>query len=276
MRDGEGSSLRQPFDSHPARPRISPVHAAWVILVRANHWLRGKNRTMRIDLLEDDADQAALIQQWLQDEGHQVRWFQTSNELTRALHREVPDVLLLDWVLPESSGMDVLTWVRQSFLGQIPIVFLTAQESEDHIVRALQAGADDYLVKPARRREMLARIQALGRRSGAIGPGSSISNVEPYDIDPGRRLIAVHGEPVELTSKEFDLAVFFFSKVGHLVTRSALLEKVWGRSRVVTTRTVDAHVSRIRKKLSIDENNGWRLISIYQHGYRLERTRQPV
>ena len=234
----------------------------------------GIAKSMRIDLLEDDPDQAELIRQWLIDEGHQVRWFQTSAELTRALHREVPDVLVLDWVLPESSGMDVLTWVRQSFLGQIPIVFLTAQESEDHTVRALQAGADDYLVKPARRRELIARIHALGRRSGVIEPGSAISNVEPYEIDPGRRTISIKGRPVALTSKEFDLAVYFFSKVGHLVTRAALLEKVWGRSRVVTTRTVDAHVSRIRKKLGIEESIGWRLVSIYQHGYRLERIRQ--
>ena len=226
---------------------------------------------MRIDLLEDDPDQAAVIEHWLVEVGHQVRWFKAGGELTRALHREVPDVLLLDWVLPESSGIDVLTWVRQSFLGQIPIVFLTAQDSEDHVVRALQAGADDYLVKPARRRELLARIQALGRRSGVISPGTPLSNIEPYEIDPGRRTVAINGEAVELTSKEFDLAVYFFSKVGHLVTRSALLEKVWGRSRIVTTRTVDAHVSRIRKKLAIDESHGWRLISIYQHGYRLER-----
>ncbi len=226
---------------------------------------------MRIDLLEDDPDQAAVIEHWLVEDGHEVRWFKASGELTRALHREVPDVLLLDWVLPESSGIDVLTWVRQSFLGQIPIVFLTAQDSEDHVVRALQAGADDYLVKPARRRELLARIQALGRRSGVISPGTPLANIEPYEIDPGRRTVAINGETVELTSKEFDLAVYFFSKVGHLVTRAALLEKVWGRSRIVTTRTVDAHVSRIRKKLQIDESHGWRLISIYQHGYRLER-----
>ena len=103
-------------------------------------------------------------------------------------------------------------------------------------------------------------------------PGLPVRAAESWrNLDPGRRTVAINGEAVELTSKEFDLAVYFFSKVGHLVTRSALLEKVWGRSRIVTTRTVDAHVSRIRKKLAIDESHGWRLISIYQHGYRLER-----
>jgi two-component system response regulator RegX3 len=228
---------------------------------------------MRIDLLEDDADQAALVSTWLEGDGHSVRWFKSSNELMRGLHREVPDVLLLDWVLPESSGMDVLTWVRQSFLGKVPVVFLTAQEREEQIVQALTAGADDYLIKPARRRELLARIQALGRRAGIVTQPQAIGATEPYAFDIEARRVFLRGEERELTSKEFELAVYLFSNSGRLVTRGSLLERVWGRSTAsVSTRTVDAHVSRIRKKLDLDERNGWRLISIYQHGYRLERT----
>ncbi|MCU0756808.1 MAG: response regulator transcription factor [Xanthomonadales bacterium] len=228
---------------------------------------------MRIDLLEDDSDQAALVSAWLESDGHNVRWFKSSNELMRGLHREVPDVLLLDWVLPESSGMDVLTWVRQSFLGKVPVVFLTAQEREEQIVQALSAGADDYLIKPARRRELLARIQALGRRAGIVAQPQAIGATEPYSFDIEARRVFLRGEERELTSKEFELAVYLFSNSGRLVTRGSLLERVWGRSTTsVSTRTVDAHVSRIRKKMDLDERNGWRLISIYQHGYRLERT----
>lgn len=227
---------------------------------------------MRIDLLEDDADQAAVVSAWLEGDGHEVRWFQSSNELMRGLHREVPDVLLLDWILPESSGMDVLTWVRQSFLGKVPVIFLTAQEREDHIVHALTAGADDYLVKPARRRELLARIQAIGRRVGIVKQPQSLTGCEPYSFDIDARRVFLNGKERELTSKEFELAVYLFSNAGRLVTRTSLLERVWGRSTTsVSTRTVDAHVSRIRKKLDLDETTGWRVISIYQHGYRLER-----
>ena len=227
---------------------------------------------MRIDLLEDDPDQAAVIEHWLVEDGHQVRWFKAGGELTRALHREVPDVLLLDWVLPESSGIDVLTWVRQSFLGRIPVVFITAQDSEENVVAALQAGADDYLVKPPRRRELMARVQAVGRRAGAIQPAEVLAGCDPYTVDVGHRQISLRGKPVELTSKEFDLAAYMFANAGRLVKRGVLLERVWGRSQTITTRTVDAHISRIRKKLEIDEPNGWRLISVYQHGYRLERS----
>lgn len=227
---------------------------------------------MRIDLLEDDPDQAEMISHWLTEEGHDVRWYKSGGDLTRALHRDVPDVLLLDWVLPESSGMDVLTWVRQSFLGRIPVVFITAQDSEEHVVAALQAGADDYLVKPARRRELMARVQAVGRRAGAIQPAEVLTGCDPYTVDVGHRQISLRGKAVELTSKEFDLAAYMFANAGRLVKRGVLLERVWGRSQTITTRTVDAHISRIRKKLEIDEQNGWRLISVYQHGYRLERS----
>ncbi len=227
---------------------------------------------MRIDLLEDDPDQAEMISLWLTEEGHDVHWYRSGGDLTRALHRDVPDVLLLDWILPESSGMDVLTWVRQSFLGRIPVVFITAQDSEEHIVAALQAGADDYLVKPPRRRELIARVQAVGRRAGAIQPSEILQGTDPYVVDVGRRVILLKNQPVELTSKEFDLAAYMFANAGRLVKRGVLLERVWGRSQTITTRTVDAHISRIRKKLEIDESNGWRLISVYQHGYRMERS----
>jgi two-component system, OmpR family, response regulator RegX3 len=228
---------------------------------------------MKIDLLEDDPEQAALLRVWLEEEGHTVRWFRQGSELTRALHREVPDVLVLDWLLPESSGIDVLTWVRQSFLGQIPVIFITAQDREEHVVTALQAGADDYLVKPARRRELIARITALGRRAGVVAPGNALTGTDPFTFDLNARTVHVGNKAIEMTSKEFDLAVYLFSNSGRLVTRTALLERVWGRSSdAVSTRTVDAHVSRIRKKLDLDESTGWQLISIYQHGYRLEHS----
>lgn len=230
---------------------------------------------MRIDLLEDDPEQGEMLRLWLEQDGHEVRWFRSGSELTRALHRDVPDALLLDWLLPESSGLDVLTWVRQSFLGQVPVIFITAKEGEEHVVQALQAGADDYVVKPPRRLELLARIRALGRRAGLVGQTQALANTEPFSFDLSGRDVRILGKRVELTGKEFDLAVHLFSNAGRLVTRSSLLERVWGRSvQSVSTRTVDAHISRVRKKLELDERHGWRLISIYQHGYRLERVGQ--
>jgi DNA-binding response OmpR family regulator len=180
-------------------------------------------------------------------------------------------MLLLDWLLPESSGMEVLSWVRQSFLGQIPVMFVTAQDREEHVVSALKAGADDYLVKPARKAELQARVAALGRRAGITQAPLVLSATKPFEFDVSARLVKLGGKPISLTSKEFDLAVHMFGNFGKLVTRAVLLERVWGHSNVnVSTRTVDAHVSRIRKKMELDGRHGWRLISIYQHGYRLE------
>jgi two-component system response regulator RegX3 len=231
---------------------------------------------MRIAILEDDASQADLVRVWLAGAGHTCHTFHRGREFMRAMARDTFDLLLLDWELPDVNGDAVLGWVRVNVRDNLPVLFTTARDSEQDIVRALKEGADDYLVKPLRKQELLARIEALGRRSKPQARLSDVLRVGGFEIDLGRRTVLRNGRAVELTQKDFDLAVFLFRNVGNLVSRGHILESVWGRSPDLNTRTVDTHVSRLRSKLGLVPENGWRLTAVYQHGYRLEQLAEPA
>ncbi|MEO6687968.1 MAG: response regulator transcription factor [Dokdonella sp.] len=224
-----------------------------------------------VGLLEDDPDMAALVGQWLDEAGYTVRLFRNANEYRRRQGSEAIDLLLLDWMLPDTSGIEVLEVIRASANNRLPVIFLTARDAEDDLVRGLSSGADDYVVKPPKRRELLARVQALLRRHGSESDAGETIELAPYSVDPQRRRVSIEGREIELTQREFDLASFLFRRHGRIISRDALLENVWNLSAAVSTRTVDTHVSRLRKKLELNGEQGWRLAAIYQHGYRLER-----
>lgn len=221
-----------------------------------------------VGLLEDDADQAAVVAQWLEESGYVVRVFRTASEFRRRQGGEAIDLLLLDWMLPDTPGIEVIGWIRASANSRLPVIFLTARGNEEDLVRALASGGDDYVVKPAKKRELLARVNALLRRQGN-GEDDALE-LPPYRLDAQRRRISLNGRDIDLTQREFDLANFLFRRQGRIVGRDALLQNVWNLSTAVSTRTVDTHVSRLRKKLDLNGENGWRLAAIYQHGYRLE------
>lgn len=226
---------------------------------------------MRIALLEDDIDQADLVCAWLRSADHNVRHYSTSRDFLRGVLRDSYELLVLDWMLPRMDGLEVMQRVRESLRNYTPILFITAHDQEDAVVRALEAGADDYMPKPLAQREFLARVTALGRRSGGF-VAQRIEEIAPYDIDVERKTISFKGQPVELTHREYDLAAFMFRHVGSVISRAHILESIWGMHGAdLNTRTVDTHISRLRKKLNIKEENGWQLSAIYQHGYRLER-----
>jgi len=229
----------------------------------------GESR-VHIALLEDDIDQARVLQLWLEDADHECRWFETGEAFIKGMRADSYDLLILDWMLPDSSGIEILTWVRDNIDWPVPVLFVTSKDSERDIVTALQAGADDYMSKPVKQMEMLARIEALARRSQQNTKSSQIQVFGPYTIDPATRTITRNGEPLELTQKEYILSVFLLNNQGRVLSRGHILEHVWGRSAELNTRTVDTHVSRIRKKLGLSPESGWRLSAIYQYGYRLE------
>lgn len=234
---------------------------------------QNNNVRLRIALLEDDVDQAELISIWLQSAGHTVNHFSSSRLFLREVLRDSYDLLVLDWIVPDMDGIEVMTRVRDSSRHYTPVLFVTAKDSEDDVVAALSAGADDYMAKPLRQREFVARVRAVVRRGQPGGGKGDLPDMTPYELRTERKQIALNGEPVELTHREFDLAVFMFRNAGRVVSRSHILESIWGMHGAdLNTRTVDTHISRLRKKLNIGPENGWKLSAIYQHGYRLERT----
>ena len=226
---------------------------------------------MRIALLEDDRDQIVLLRGWLEGAGHSLHAFERGGDFLREVTRESFDVFLLDWMIPDKSGTEVLAWVRANLKERVPVLFVTARDAEEDIVSVLQAGADDYMVKPLRKAELLARITAVARRARPADSGSSVTDYGEYRVDSERRSITRNGKEIELTQKDFDLAVFLFQNLGRLLSRGHIFEAVWGQSTEINTRTIDTHVSRLRSRLGFAPENGWRLGAVYQHGYRLER-----
>ncbi len=222
---------------------------------------------MRVALLEDEPDHAALVTLALDHGGHSHVVYSTGARFQQAMVRETFDVLVLDWMMPDMTGLDVLDWLRQ-LENHTPVLFLTSRDAEEDIVQALAHGADDYLVKPPRQGELLARLQALKRRAdGAAGASSLV--VEPYEFDTKLSVARIHGALIELSQRQFELAVVLFRNTGRLLSRQYLLEAVWGLNNTVQTRTLDIHISQLRNLLQLADN-GWRIHSVYAHGYRLE------
>lgn len=222
---------------------------------------------MYIGILEDDAAQQELYKLWFSSAQHRCQCHASAQAFVSALQKEHFDLLLIDWMLPESSGDAVLKWVREHLGWDIPVIFITARDSEVDVVTALRAGADDYIVKPAKYLELLARIESLSRRIKAV----PVVRFGVYEVDEERRSITVDGRAVELTQREFELACYMFRHPGKLLSRVHLLEQLWGLNADVDTRTVDTHVSRIRRKLGIGPERGWQIIPVYGWGYRIEK-----
>ena len=181
---------------------------------------------MRIAILEDDVSQTELLSHWLQLAGHHPHAFEQGANLLRALERESFDALLLDWNVPDLSGVEVLKRVRQRLHSSVPVLFVTGRNREDDVVTALRAGADDYMIKPVRRLELLARLEALSRR-GRHGPEQAeVIELDVFKVDCQTRTVLRNGKQVDLTAKDFDLSVLFLRNVGRLLSRGHIRETV--------------------------------------------------
>jgi DNA-binding response OmpR family regulator len=228
---------------------------------------------VRVALLEDDEATADVVTLWLSSAGHSVHRFGFGQALLQAWQHDSFDIVLLDWVLPDISGDQVLQRLRALPSRRVPVIFMTQKSTQEDIVRGLNLGADDYMIKPVRAPELLARISAVSRRFQSDEP-ADVFDRGPFRVNLVHRQLFVDAQLVSLTQKEFDLAVFLLRNAGQIFSRAHLLEAVWGRNASVTTRTVDIHVSRLRKKLKLGEGAAWRLTAIYSHGYRLEPAAQ--
>lgn len=222
---------------------------------------------MKVFILEDDPDQAELMVHWLETQKHQCQHFIHGRDCIEKLSFEQPDLLILDWNLPNITGLEVLNWIRSSDHNDIPIIFATTRDHDDDLVKALDQGADDYLVKPIKETELLARAHALHRRYNKNHSTELV--FDPYSFNNKEDIVSFENQEVKLTSKEFQLAYYFFNNPDRLIARDHLLETIWTKNSKITTRTVDTHISRLRKKLKLDGDTGWKLASVYHKGYRL-------
>lgn len=224
---------------------------------------------MRVAILEDDPVQSEVLASVVQSLGFHHQQFSALAPLRRALAYETFDLLILDWMLPDGNGPDLVQWFRNAHGGEIPILLVTSKSKEQDVVDGLNAGADDYIVKPIRMAELVARVHALVRRRGRRKP-SPVLALGPYRFDTMARKASFQGVNIELTPREFDLTMVLFKNVGRLLSRSYLLETAWRVKGNLDSRSLDTHISRIRLKLLLREPSPYRLVSVYASGYRIE------
>lgn len=226
---------------------------------------------MRIAVLDDDRSQTDLVCQVLGSAGHLCHAFQSGKEMLAQLRRESYDMLVIDWQVPDLDGTEIVRWAREKLPPNLPVLFMTSRSGEDDIVEGLAAGADDYMIKPIRRGELVARVQALLRRAYPNQNAAEQIAFGNYVFDARTNRLTIDSQPVELTQKEFDLALLFFRNLGRPLSRAYILEAVWSRDIDIPSRTMDTHVSRVRSKLQLRPENGFRLAPVYSYGYRLEQ-----
>lgn len=226
---------------------------------------------MHIALLEDDSAQGDLIQSVLVYAGYTCTLFTSGRDILAALSRpNTFDVLLLDWEVHDISGFEVLHWVRSNLGHAIPVMFVTSRNQEADLVSGLQAGADDYMIKPVRKAEFVARLDALTRRLAPVPVQQENFRCGVYEFYPATACARLKGRPVDLAPKEFELAVLFFRNPSRLFSRDVLSSTIWNRDIPATSRTIDTHLSNIRRKLELKPEHGVRLSASYAIGYRLD------
>ena len=221
-------------------------------------------------VVEDEESFVEALTVGLVREGFRVQ-VARDGELALAMFDAVrPDVVLLDVMLPKISGIDVCRELRKR--SKVPIVMVTAKGSEIDTVVGLEVGADDYVTKPYRIRELVARMRAVMRRSAEREDDLPHEALQVHDIalDPERHEVRIRGQQVQLPLKEFELLHVLLANAGRVITREQLIDRVWGSDYVGDTKTLDVHVKRLRGKVELDPAHPERIVTIRGLGYKLE------
>jgi len=219
-------------------------------------------------IVEDEPSYVDALSIGLVGEGFVVAAASTIADARTQFAAVKPDILLLDVMLPDGSGIDFCRELRAT--SAVPIIMVTARSEEVDVILGLEFGASDYVTKPYRLRELIARIRAVLRRSGAEPASDVIMSIGEFRIDTIRRSVVRDGVELELSRKEFDLLALFASRLGQVVTRDECLDEIWWGRDLADTRTLDTHVKRLRQKLEIDPGNPVHLLTIRGVGFRLD------
>jgi two-component system, OmpR family, response regulator RegX3 len=224
---------------------------------------------IRILLVEDEKSLSEPLSYLLRREGYEVQVVDNGLAAVSAVEAAPPDLMLLDLMLPGLAGTEVCREVRQR--SSLPIIMLTAKDSEVDIVVGLELGADDYVTKPYSSRELLARIKAVLRRR-AEDPHASQSILEYHGIvlDSDRHQLVVRGAPVSLPLKEFELLELLMLNAGRVLTRGQIIDRVWGSDYFGDTKTLDVHIKRLRSKIEDNPSEPTMIVTVRGLGYRFE------
>lgn len=225
----------------------------------------------KILIVEDESSFSEALAYLLGKEGFEVSVAEDGRAALNTFTKEGADLILLDLMIPEVSGVDVCRTIRTT--SQVPIIMLTAKDAEIDKVVGLELGADDYVTKPYSSRELIARIKAVLRRGISdteLQGDLEVISVGPIKLDTARHQASINGNPIALPLKEFELLEFLMRNSGRVLTRSQLIDRVWGGDYFGDTKTLDVHIKRLRSKLEVEPANPVLIQTIRGLGYKLE------
>ncbi len=225
---------------------------------------------MRIAIADDDKEIVDYLDNIVQKHGHLTVGFNDGTALTSGLLRDTFDLLILDWNMPGKTGLQILEWIADSLDERPPVIMMTSRSAKQDISEALNAGADDYITKPEDPDVIAARVNAMLRRNTGAVEMEKTAEYGPYLLDRIEQKVSFKGETISMTAKEFELTDLLFRNRDRTLSRRYIMETVWRTNAHLATRTLDMHVSRVRSKLSLTPENGFRIFTVFGYGYRLE------
>lgn len=225
---------------------------------------------MRIAIADDEPDVVNYLRGIAEELGHSIVSFADGNALSQSLVRETYDLVILDWTMPKKDGLETLKWMQSAMQERPPVIMMTNRTAKKDITDALNAGADDYITKPEDRGVIAARINAMLRRNAGSGAFETKATYGKYLLDRIEQTVSFDGETVMMTAKEFELADLFFRNRDRTLSRNYIMETIWRTTAALATRTLDMHISRVRSKLDLKPENGFRIFTVFGYGYRLE------
>jgi len=221
-------------------------------------------------VVEDEPSIAEVVSLYLRRAGYQVRVLPDGDAALEEMERQMPDLVVLDIMLPGIDGFDITRWIRDR--SDAPIIMLTARRGEVDRIAGLEMGADDYVVKPFSPQELVSRVRAVLRRTQITTQESTERPIvfDELQIDPQTRLVTVRGAEIPLTAKEFDMLWLLACHPRQVFSRQQLLERVWGWSEYIDPSTVTVHVRRLREKIETDSSNPLHIVTVWGVGYKFE------
>jgi len=226
-------------------------------------------RRQEILIIEDEPSIAEVVMLYLNRAGYQAQVARDGDAGMQLLEKRLPDLLVLDVMLPGTDGFSILRWLRER--SNLPVIFITARREEIDRIAGLELGADDYVVKPFSPQELVSRVRAVLRRAQREGlPPEKVLTYGNLTIDPQTRLVTLDGQEQLLTAREFDLLWLLACHPRQVFTREQLLERVWGGSEYIDSGTVTVHLRRLREKIESDASHPERLLTVWGVGYKFE------
>lgn len=224
-------------------------------------------------VVDDEASVVEVVALYLKREGFTVRVAQDGRSAIDAIREQLPALVVLDLMLPEIDGLEIMRRLRNDAISDVPVIMLTARRQETDRIYGLELGADDYVTKPFSPAELVSRVKAVLRRARGgqtLDKGERPLQFKDLSIDPKTRIVMVRGETIDLTATEFNLLWFMVSHPRQVFKRDQLLENVWGFSEYVDPSTVTVHIRRLREKIEIDPSDPIHLLTVWGVGYKFD------